>query len=137
MVRRSGNERKLELLTRLFQKLRLRGGKGIPILVEGKKDMAALRKLGINGTIICIKNSTTILADLLDDVKSEEITLLVDFDDTGVSLAKNIQQYLEGRGVKVDSIFWREARALVRRDIKDIEGIPSYLEKLKKSASHS
>ena len=43
-----------------------------------------------------------------------------------------ITQYLEEKRVKVNSVFWRKLSGLVRRDVKDIEGIPSYLEKLKK-----
>ena len=125
-------ERKLELILKLLDKLTLKGSKGIPTIVEGKKDLVALRTIGVHGRIICVKNSGKILVDLLDDVKSEEVTLLVDFDESGVFLAKKITSYLEGKGVKVDTVLWREARALMRRDVKDIEGVPSYLEKLKK-----
>lgn len=129
--------RKLELLIKLFQKLNARGERGIPIIVEGKKDFSALRKLGVNGRIICVKSSAKVLVDFLDDVQSGEVTLFVDFDDTGVSLAKDITQYFEGKGVKINSVFWRRARSLLRKDTKDVEGVPSYLEKLKKRASHS
>ena len=101
-------------------------------MVEGRKDFLALRKLGIHGNIICVRNFGKILADSLDTVVCEEVILLVDFDDFGTSLAKGITQYLEGRGVKVNPVFWKEIRALIKRDVKDIEGLPSYLEKLKK-----
>lgn len=130
-------ERKLELLTKLLQKLCMSGEKGVPIIVEGKKDLAALRKLGVDGRIVCVKSSGKVLVDLLDAVQSDEVALFVDFDDSGVSLAKGITQYLEGRGVKVNSVFWREARSLVRRDVSEVEGFPSYLEKLKKRVAHS
>lgn len=129
-------ERKLELLAKLLQKLCMQGERGAPIIVEGKKDLAALRKLGFEGRIICVKNSGKALVDLLDEVQSDEVTLFVDFDDNGVSLAKSITQYLEGRGVKVDSIFWRKARSLIGRDVCEVEGFPSYLEKLKKRVAH-
>lgn len=137
MTTSTSAERKLELLTKLFQKLSMRGEKGIPIIVEGRKDLSALRKLGVDGSVVCIKSSAKVLTDILDDMKGEEVTLFVDFDESGVSLAKDITRYLEGRGVKVDSVFWREVRSLVRKDVKDVEGVPSYLEKLKKRLSHS
>lgn len=133
----TGAERKLELLMKLFQKLCVNGQKGVPIIVEGKKDLAALRRLGVNGRVICVKNSGKVLVDLLDNVQSSEVTLFVDFDDSGVSLAKGITQYLEGRGVKVNSVLWREARSLIRRDVCEVEGFPSYLERLKKRVAHS
>ena len=125
--------RKLEGLLKLVQKLDRQSSK-IPILVEGKNDRLALRRLGIRGEIMCIKSSSNILYDILDDVSSTEIILLVDFDDYGISLAKNIIQHLEKKRIKVNTHFWRRLKALVRRDVKDVEGIVSYLEKLKKSS---
>lgn len=83
---------------------------------------------------MCIKNSGNILYDILDDISSTEIILLVDFDRYGISLAKNITQYLEKKRIKVNTNFWRRLKALVRHDVKDVEGIFSYLEKLKKSS---
>jgi 5S rRNA maturation endonuclease (ribonuclease M5) len=132
----TNTERKIEHLTKQFQKLSARGEKGVPIIVEGRKDLSALRKLGVDGRIICVKSSSKVLIDILDDVQGGEVTLFVDFDESGISLASNITQYLEGKGVKVDSIFWKAVRSLIRRDVKDVEGIPSYLEKLKKRASY-
>ena len=125
--------RKLEGLLKLVQKLDRQSSK-TPILVEGKNDRLALRRLGIQGEIMCLKSSTNILYDILDDVSSPEIILLVDFDDYGISLAKNIIQHLEKKRIKVNTHFWRRLKALVRRDVKDVEGIVSYLEKLKKSS---
>ena len=125
--------RKLEGLLELIQKLD-RQSKKIPIIVEGKNDRFALKRLGIRGEILCIKSSGNILYDILDDISSPEIILLVDFDDYGISLAKNIIQQLENKRIKVNTHFWRRIKALVRRDVKDVEGMFSYLEKLKKSS---
>ena len=124
--------RKLERLLELIQKLDIQS-ETTPILVEGKNDRISLRKLGIHGQIICVKSSSHILYDALDDIASSEIILLVDFDEYGTSLAKTILQYLEKKRVKVNAHFWRRVKALVHRDVKDIEGFSSYLEKLKKS----
>jgi 5S rRNA maturation endonuclease (ribonuclease M5) len=124
--------RKLERVIELIHKLENQS-ETTPILVEGKNDRISLRKLGIRGQIICVKNSGQILYDVLDDITSSEIILLVDFDDYGTSLAKNIIQHLENKRIKVNAHFWRRLKALVRRDVKDIEGFSSYLEKLKKS----
>jgi 5S rRNA maturation endonuclease (ribonuclease M5) len=125
--------RKLEGLLELIQKLNRQSTK-IPILVEGKNDRTALRRLGIQGEIICIKSSRHILYDSLDDISSAEIILLVDFDAYGTKIAKEIIQQLEKKRIKVNAHFWRRLKALVRRDVKDIEGLFSYLEKLKKSS---
>ena len=124
--------KKLELLDNLLGKLSKTAELNIPIIVEGKKDFFALRELGINAEIIRIRSAGKVLVDCLDDVNAEEVILLVDFDDYGVTLAKNIIRYLEGKGVKVNVTFWKMLKAMVRREVKDVEGLPSYLEKLKK-----
>jgi 5S rRNA maturation endonuclease (ribonuclease M5) len=124
--------RKLEILTRIFEKLSKKTEPNILIIIEGKKDLHALRRLGITADAICIRSRGKVLVDCLDELDAKEVIMLVDFDDYGVTLAKKITQYLEGRGVKVNNIFWKEIQAIVKRDVKDIEGLPSYLEKLKK-----
>ncbi|MDQ1279799.1 MAG: hypothetical protein QG670_1061 [Thermoproteota archaeon] len=130
------DERKLELLIKLLERLNKEDRKCTPILVEGKKDLLALRRLGIGGEIICVKNSGKVLVDSLDEIQSEEIILFVDFDEYGIALAKDIIQYLERKGVKVNSVIWKEIKAMVKRDVKDVEGLPSYLEKLKNHIEH-
>jgi 5S rRNA maturation endonuclease (ribonuclease M5) len=86
--------------------------------------------------VICIKNSGKILPDLLDAVQSKSVIVLVDFDDEGITLVKMISIYLEKMGVKVNLTFWRRIKALLKRHVKDVEGLPSYLEKLKKRVGH-
>jgi 5S rRNA maturation endonuclease (ribonuclease M5) len=125
-------ERKLNELNEIFLKLADKSMETV-VLVEGKKDRSALRVLGVRGSIVCMKHSGQILFDFLDQLPYKEVVLLVDFDDYGASLARKVTQYLEEKRVKVNSVFWRKIRGLVRRDVKDIEGLPSYLERLKKS----
>jgi 5S rRNA maturation endonuclease (ribonuclease M5) len=125
-------ERKLDKLLEIFRKLADKSTEAV-VLVEGKKDRSALRVLGVRGNIVCMKHSSQILFDFLDQLPDKEVVLLVDFDDYGASLVKKITQYLEEKRIKVNSVFWRKIRGLVRRDVKDIEGLPTYLEKLKKS----
>ena len=126
------SERKLEKLCEVFRKLAEKSEDTV-VLVEGRKDRAALRRLGVGGTIVCMQPSGHVLVDFLDRLPDREVVLLVDFDEYGASLARKITQYLEAKRVKVNGAFWRKIRGLVRRDVKDIEGLPSYLEKLKKS----
>lgn len=125
-------ERKLNELHEVFQKLANKSLETV-VLVEGKKDLSALRSLGVQGNIVCMTHSGQILFDFLDQIPGREVVLLVDFDGYGASLARKITRYLEEKRVKVNSVFWRKIRGLVRRDVKDVEGLPSYLEKLKKS----
>lgn len=130
-------ERKLEAITRILQHISQEVKYDVPIIVEGRKDLHALHKLDIRGTVICIKNSGKTLLDLLDAVQSKSVIVMVDFDEGGRTLVKIISTYLERMGVKVNLTFWRRLNALLKRDVKDVEGLPSYLEKLKKRVEPS
>ena len=130
-------EQKFESIISVLEHLSQEVKRGVPIIVEGRKDLHALNKLNIRGTVICIKNSGKILPDLLDAVQSKSVIVLVDFDDEGITLVKIISTYLEKMGVKVNLNFWRRIKALLNRHVKDVEGLPSYLEKLKKRVGYS
>jgi len=125
-------EKILERLPKAMERLARKNASGVPIIVEGKKDVAALKRLGVKGTMLTIKDSGQVLEDVLDRTCSAEIIVFVDYDRHGLELAKEIVSYLECHRIKVDLSIWREVRALVRRDVKDVEGLPSYLERLKK-----
>jgi 5S rRNA maturation endonuclease (ribonuclease M5) len=124
--------RRLEELTSLIGRLSEEASKGVPIIVEGKKDALTLQKLGITGRIICVKKSRKPLYDFLDEVcQGSEVIILTDFDRRGAQLSRDITQYLQGKNIEPNLHFWREIGSLIRRDVKDVEGLASYMEKLK------
>ncbi|MCK5402807.1 toprim domain-containing protein [Candidatus Bathyarchaeota archaeon] len=133
----TSTEQKLESLIYVLEHLSREAKRGVPIIVEGSKDLHALHKLNISGTVICIKNSGKILPDLLDAVQNKSVIVLVDFDKEGITLVKIISTYLEKMGVKVNLTFWRRLKALLKRNVKDVEGLPSYLKSLKKRVGQS
>ncbi|MCK5625358.1 hypothetical protein KAI11_00730 [Candidatus Bathyarchaeota archaeon] len=133
----TSTEQKLESLIYVLEHLSREAKRGVPIIVEGSKDLHALDKLNISGTVICIKNSGKILPDLLDAVQNKSVIVLVDFDKEGITLVKIISTYLEKMGVKVNLTFWRRLKALLKRNVKDVEGLPSYLKSLKKRVGQS
>lgn len=126
-------ERKYEALNESLVKLAKKANEGVPILVEGAKDLVALERLGIRGKIICVKRSKRVLVDLLDTIKDKEAVILVDFDRSGERLAEHIVTYLQRKGVNANSDLWRRIGSLVRHDVKDVEGLSSYLEKIKEN----
>ena len=104
--------------------------KYIPILVEGEKDIDALRKLDVNGEIISLNRGIT-LTDFCDIIsrKYNDIILLTDWDRKGGSLCHTIQKNLEGR-VKCNTRF-REIFASYTM-IRTVEGLPSWIQTMKK-----
>ena len=54
---------------------------GIPIIVEGKKDKEALRRLKILGIVICLKSSRNGFYDFTAKLAdNKEVIVLTDFD---------------------------------------------------------
>ena len=125
---------KIERLTKILEKLASKTASGTPIIVEGKKDVQALKRLNVLGTTITLKNTGKIIEDALDELQTSEVIVFVDFDDHGTELTKEILHHMERRGTRTNLVFWKQVRALVRRDIKDVEGLPSYLNNLKQKS---
>ncbi len=126
-------QRKAELLTELLQKLATESTKGVPIVVEGQKDVTALRKLNIEGKIVSSKTSGKSFLDMLaeiENLKVREVILLLDFDRRGVEWTHRLKQHLEKTRIKPNLAFWNELYGLVGRDLKDIEGLPAFIETL-------
>jgi 5S rRNA maturation endonuclease (ribonuclease M5) len=118
----------LEELEKTLEKLR-EENKLVPILVEGGKDIAALRKLDLTGTIITV-NTGVSLANFCDRLAHQykKIILLLDWDKKGGFLCGNIVKYLEGR-VQYDTRY-RELIAK-RSMIRTVEGLPSWIDTLR------
>ena len=126
-------QRKAELLTELLKKLASESTKGVPIVVEGNKDVGALRQLNIEGKIVSSKTSGKSFLDILTEIenlKVREVILLLDFDRRGVEWTHRLKQHLEKTRIKPNLTYWNELYGLVGRDLKDIEGLPAFIETL-------
>ena len=126
-------QRKAELLTKLLQKLAAESSKGVPIVVEGQKDVDALRQLDITGKIVSSKTSGKSFLDMLTEIENmrvREVILLLDFDRRGVEWTHRLKQHLEKTRIKPNLAYWNELYGLVGRDLKDIEGLPAFIETL-------
>ncbi len=129
-------ERVLELLDRLV----VESVKDTLIVVEGRKDVTTLRKLGIGGKVLAVKTRGKSVLDVLGEVEklgSREVVVLMDFDRRGRELTKRLVQGLERMRIKPNLVFWRELRRLVGREVKDIEGLASYIETLKRKGENT
>ncbi len=107
----------------------------IPIIVEGEKDVNALNALGIHGKIIPL-NAGVSISNLCDTIarRWDEIIILTDWDRQGGRLCKRIIDNLKGRtrcNTDFRKIFAKNAM------VKDMEGLPSYIDTLKKNNCNS
>jgi 2,5-diamino-6-(ribosylamino)-4(3H)-pyrimidinone 5'-phosphate reductase len=128
-------ERKAEKLTQLLERLAAEAAKGTLIVVEGRNDIEALKRLAVEGNIVAVKTAGKSFVDVLAEIEEQEVrevVLLLDFDRRGREWTGRLRRRLEEQRIKVDVNFWNKLRALLGRDVKDVEGLPAYLKTLKK-----
>jgi 2,5-diamino-6-(ribosylamino)-4(3H)-pyrimidinone 5'-phosphate reductase len=131
-------KRKAERLAKLLEKLAAEAKKGTPIVVEGPKDVSSLKELGINGDFVSSKTQGKSFLDILTEIERRKVTeviLLLDFDRRGVEWTHRLKQHLEKTRIKPNLTFWNELYGLVGRDLKDIEGLATYIDTLKKKTT--
>ena len=104
--------------------------KRFPVIVEGKKDAIALKKLGLEGEIIILHRGKN-LYDFCEDIveRFSRVVILLDWDTKGENLYKAIGSNLRGHWEEF-SAFREVIKILCQKDIKDVEGIPKLLSKL-------
>ena len=103
---------------------------GTPIIVEGKKDVIALRMFGVKGIIITVKTKGKSFLDVISEIQKtnvSEIILFLDFDKRGKEATKCLQKNLEHLKIRYNLSFWRELYNLTRKELQYIESLPVYL----------
>jgi 2,5-diamino-6-(ribosylamino)-4(3H)-pyrimidinone 5'-phosphate reductase len=131
---------KEEKILQVLERLAEESARGTPIIVEGKKDIEALRALAIEGNIVTAKTGGKSLLDVISEVEktcSQQVILLLDFDRRGRELTRKLSQYLEKMGMKLNLTFWLGLSSLVGTEVKDVEGLASYMETLKSKIHNS
>jgi len=128
-------EKRLEKILQLLDKLATESARGTPIIVEGQNDINTLHKLGVKGDIIPAKSSGKSFLDVLSEVEEKEkheVILLMDFDRRGKEWTSLLAQHLQKMKINPNLHFWKQLLGLVGHDVKDIEGLATYLETLRK-----
>lgn len=94
--------------------------KGSLIVVEGKRDKAALRSLGFLGKMVmlCHNGSINSLAESASSYK--KTILLLDLDNEGRVLTKKAAKMLQGKTV-IDLAYRKELGALTKGRIRHVE----------------
>ena len=128
-------EERLDELEKLLDRLRAAGEQS-PILVEGERDVAALRKLGLEGELLKLNRGEGLVArtDALSR-HYKKIILLTDWDYKGVELHDRLKRLLLDARVSTDDFFWSRLRKLVGGGSRTVEDLPAFLELLRERAS--
>ena len=104
------------------------------VVVEGFRDIQALRSLGYTGSIEDLNRSGLNDFDLADNLVSKytRILLLLDFDEEGLRLNTHFTQILERKGAKVEyglrKEFGRLMAATGAYAIEDLDNIRDGIE---------
>jgi 5S rRNA maturation endonuclease (ribonuclease M5) len=122
-------EKILQILTVLAEE----SSKGKPIVVEGKKDVAALRAQGVTGIVLTVKTGGKSFLDAVCEIEKmgvPEVILFMDFDRRGKEGTKRLKQSLERIKIKANTKLWRTLSATVGKEVQCIESLTAYMRTL-------
>ena len=129
---------KEEKILQVLKALAEASAKGKPIVVEGKKDVKALRTLGVAGAVLTVKTGGKSFLDAVSEIEKmnvPEVILFLDFDRRGREGTKRLKQSLERAKIKPNIKFWRELAGLVGKEIQCVESLTAYLNTLRTKIS--
>ncbi|HID42411.1 MAG TPA: hypothetical protein EYP30_01320 [Archaeoglobaceae archaeon] len=115
-------------LHEIIRELSLRSENGAVIIVEGLKDVASLRGLGIRGDIFMSSNTPD--AVLVDRIGNKDVIILTDCDRRGEILERSLVSKFSSWGIAPDVEFKKRIFSIVSRDIIFIENLANYYRKL-------
>jgi 5S rRNA maturation endonuclease (ribonuclease M5) len=123
------NEKGMDIITKLLLYLQVKSAEGASIIVEGKKDSASLRKIGITGKIVQLKNCNLNLQDFIYSLDCDkEVIIMTDFDREGETLATILFKELTHKGVKTNRRLRIQLKNILKHAMIGIEEIANYIE---------
>ena len=107
----------------------------MPVVVEGLRDVEALRLLGIEKNVVSLSRGMSIFA-LCESLSKDwdSVLILTDWDRKGGRLARKLREALMANGAKPIETIRTQLAYLVKKDVKDIESLPTYLRRLRNQA---
>jgi len=125
------NIERLEELEKIIMELKELSEAGAIIIVEGRKDAASLRYLGINGEIQLASQQP--LLEFTESLfkRGKNLVLLTDWDKKGGLIARKIIKHLLAYGIMPDVDIRSRLRSLSKKRIKDIESLNHYINNLR------
>lgn len=104
----------------------------VPVVVEGERDVRALRTLGLTGTIVTVHRGVSVF-HLCERLAAEhrEVLILTDWDARGGKLARQLRDGLAANGVRYDDDLRAQIAFLCGKEIKAVEDLHRYMENLR------
>ena len=103
----------------------------VPVIVEGDKDILALNFFEFPGEVIKL-NQGKPLFNLVEDWSKvyKEMIILTDWDRKGGRLARILSEAFDANIMKYDLEFRKQLAYLCKKDIKDVEALPRFIDNL-------
>lgn len=122
-------EERLEELFELIEEL-IELNERLPVIVEGVKDRKTLRAIGLRGDIITINRGNSIFNECEQIArKHPEVIILTDWDRKGGKLKYLLTDGFKNNEVKCNTDIRGRLAKLVKKDVKDVEGLRVLLER--------
>ncbi len=126
-------EERLEELEKVLQELEDLSGE-VPIIVEGLRDLNALKRLGIAKNVYPLNKGKSVFSFCEElSRRAKTAVILTDWDRRGGQLARMLKDGLEANGVRANDSIRMQIVILSKKEIKDIESLPTFIDRLKTS----
>jgi 5S rRNA maturation endonuclease (ribonuclease M5) len=123
--------KRLERIEEVLSELSEYSGKGAIIIVEGKRDILSLQKLGIDGNFeFATRNSLFNFSERIASLGSE-VVILTDWDRRGDLLAAKLSEYFISFGLKAELQIRNKLKLMSQKEIKDVESLYTYVSTLR------
>jgi 5S rRNA maturation endonuclease (ribonuclease M5) len=122
---------RLESIEEIILELQALADTGAIIVVEGRRDVASLRSLGINGEIRLASQQPLLEFTEQLSKSGKQIIVLTDWDKRGGMMARKIIDDLLFYGIVPNTDIRSRIGILVRKSIKDIESLNSYVSRMR------
>jgi 5S rRNA maturation endonuclease (ribonuclease M5) len=123
--------KKLERIEELLSELSEYSGRGAILIVEGKRDVISLKRLGIEGNFeLATRQSLFNFSEKIAQLGSE-VVILTDWDRRGDLLAIKLLGYFQSFGLKPELEIRNKLRLISQKEIKDVESLYTYVSRLR------
>jgi 5S rRNA maturation endonuclease (ribonuclease M5) len=124
-------DERLEQLEKVLQELEVLS-EDTPVIVEGVRDRSALKQLGITKNVLPLNRGKSVFSFCEDLAKeAKRAIILTDWDRRGGQLARMLKDGLEANGVRVNDKIRMQIVVLSKKEAKDIESLPTFIDRLK------
>jgi 5S rRNA maturation endonuclease (ribonuclease M5) len=100
---------------------------GTTVVVEGERDRASLRRLGLPGPVVLLHHGRT-LSEVAHELgrARQRVIVLTDWDVEGGHLAQKLRELLLPGPAEVDLDFRRRIAQLLHGDLAHVEGLAGW-----------